>query len=344
MDTQTETKNVILGKTHPVMAQFELKVYLHQSKPWLNILVILYTLVSYYGGIALLLRHNVWLNIMGTILVSHGLIYGAFLGHELLHGSVFKKQHLNKLIAGIIRWITGMCYVPFHQAARGHIGHHLGLKSKFKGKSLTASLLASPKPVLTSLVVLEWCYFPIVTFLYLWWRNLAPFRLNQPLLQKLRVMFLLLVRGTMFTLLGMFSFKALSLYFLAYILMITIARFNQAFEHTSSYKDDPESRISFTTFSPVISKRYPWLDILVLNFSYHNAHHVMMSCPWYHLPTLDRHIFQGSEQHHLAWTSLLRNYHCFRITRLFSVSGSAVTQQGSIDLENFYGVQAALPF
>lgn len=344
MNIQSRIDNTTLGKNHPVLAQSELKIYLHQPKTWLNILVIIYTLTAYYGGIALLLFPSVWLNIVGTILVSHGLVYAAFLGHELLHGSVFKKRNLNELTALIIRWITGMCYVPFNQAAHGHIGHHLGIKSKSKGKGPLAVLLALPEPVVVGVVILEWLYFPIISFLYIWWRNFFPFRQGQPWPQKLRVLLLMLARGIMFTVLGIISFKALSLYFFAYLIMITVVRFNQAFEHTSSYTDDPESRISFTTFSPVISKKYSWLDMLVLNFSYHNAHHILMSCPWYHLPSLDRHIFQGHQEHHLAWVTLLQNYHRFRTTRLFSPSGEAIDQHGNVDIKNFYGVQAALPF
>lgn len=343
MNTQTQVDSTKLAITHPVLAQSELKAYLHQPKPLLNILVITYTLTAYYGGMILLLCSSVWLNVIGTILVGHGLVYAAFLGHELLHGSIFKKRKLNELTAGIIRWITGMCYVPFHQAAHGHIRHHLGIKSKVKGKRPMVALLALPKPILVGVVILEWLYFPIVTFLYLWWRNLSPFWQGEPWPQKLRVLLLILARGTMFTLVGMISFKALSLYFLAYIAMIMIARFNQAFEHTSGYTDDPQSQVSFTTFSPLISQKYPWLDLLVLNFSYHNAHHILMSCPWYYLPALDRHVFQGHQAHHLAWANLLRNYHLFRLTRLFS-SGQALDQQGNVDLENFYGVQAAFPF
>ena len=343
MNTQAKMAKT-LGKTHPVVAQSELKLYLHQPKPWLNILVIAYTLTTYYGGIILLLYPNVWLNAVGTILVCHGLVYAAFLGHELFHGSVFKKRKLNELTAVVIRWITGMCYVPFHQAARGHIGHHLGIKPKAKGKSPAAVFWALPKPIIVGVVILEWLYFPVVTFLYLWWRNLSPFWQGQPLPQKLRVLLLMLARGTMFTLLGLLSFKALSLYFFAYVAMITLARFSQTFDHTSSYNEDSESQISFTTFSPLISKKHPWLDLLVLNFSYHNAHHILMSCPWYHLPALDRHVFQGHEEHHLAWADLFRNYHRFRTTRLFSPSGPAIDQQGNVNLENFTGVQAALPF
>jgi fatty acid desaturase len=330
--------------TQTKLTRSDLTNYLHQPKPWLNILAIAYMLIAYYGGVVLLLSHNIMLNAIGTIFVFHGLVYAAFFGHELLHCNVFKKRRSNKLTAIVIRWLTGMCYVPFDRAARGHIGHHLGIMPKMNRINPMATFMALPKPILVAIAILEWFYIPIQTFLYLWWRNLIPFWMNRSFAEKIRLLLMMLVRGAMFVGLGIVSLKALCLYFFAYIAMLTILRFNQAFEHTSDYNNDPESQITFTTFSPMISRKYPWLDLLVLNFSYHNAHHILMSCPWYHLPTLDRQVFEENQKHHLAWGELLSNYHRFRIVRLFSYSGTPIDEQGNIDLKSFYGVNAALPF
>ena len=38
------------------------------------------------------------------------------------------------------------------------------------------------------------------------------------------------------------------------------------------------------TYSNLLSTRYPWLNLLVLNFCYHNVHHNKPSEPWYRLP------------------------------------------------------------
>lgn len=343
MNSQNTTQLVpILEMKSNILTKSELAAYLHQPKSWLNAVVITYTLIAYYGSLFLLLSSNGYLNAVGTLILCHSLVYAALFSHELLHGTVFKKRRLNELTAAIIRWQTGMCYLPFRQIVRGHIAHHLG--KNYQRKRLGTALLTLPKPLVSLIITLEWFYFPVTSFLYLWRRNLSPFWTKQPFHKKFRVLAIILVRGTMFSFLGIASFKALCLYFLAYIMMITIVRFNQAFEHTSGYIDDPESQRSFTTFSPLISKRNSWLDILVLNFGYHNAHHTLMFCPWYHLPTLDKHIFQGNDEHHLGWSELLGNYHRFRITRLFGDSGQTVDEQGNVNLEKFYGVQAALPF
>ncbi len=44
------------------------------------------------------------------------------------------------------------------------------------------------------------------------------------------------------------------------------------------------------TYSNLVSRRYPVLNLLILNFGYHNAHHERASVPWYRLPALHRQV------------------------------------------------------
>jgi fatty acid desaturase len=75
----------------------------------------------------------------------------------------------------------------------------------------------------------------------------------------------------------------------------------------------------------------------VLNFGYHNAHHAVMKCPWHSLHELDRDLFTGQEIHYLALPQLLKNYHRFRVSRIFSGQGKARDEQGNLKLDTFYG-------
>jgi fatty acid desaturase len=42
------------------------------------------------------------------------------------------------------------------------------------------------------------------------------------------------------------------------------------------------------TFSNPLSLRHPWVNLFVLNFGYHNAHHAKPTTPWFRLPALHR--------------------------------------------------------
>ncbi|MHC0068483.1 hypothetical protein ACWATR_37400, partial [Nostoc sp. UIC 10890] len=50
-----------------------------------------------------------------------------------------------------------------------------------------------------------------------------------------------------------------------------------------------------------------------------------------------RNLFAGQQTHHLTLSQLLKNYHRFRIARLFLGQGTAVDEQDNLELNNFYG-------
>lgn len=147
-----------------------------------------------------------------------------------------------------------------------------------------------------------------------------------------------------FGVLGWISLKALVLYFVSYIAMINILRFVDAFQHTyevfavgSELPKRDRAHEQANTFSNVISQRYKWLNLLLLNFGYHNAHHELMKCPWYSLPELDKELYSGKEIHYITLPELVGNYHRFRLSRVYSGQGTAVDAQGNRQLETFYG-------
>ncbi|MBD2461138.1 fatty acid desaturase [Oscillatoria sp. FACHB-1407] len=323
--------------------EVNLTSFLHRQKPVLNAIAIFYTLASYVGGIALLLLPNGWLNALGVVVLTHSLIYSAYLSHEFMHSSIFVGRRWNAFWGDVMLWLNGGCYGRFDDLAKRHIGHHVN-RVDFAGFDLPKALQQMPSWVRNSILTLEWLYFPVIS-LWLQWRSLtAPFWRADRREERSRIVAILLIRGALFTLLGFVSLKALLLYFVAYIGMITVLRWMDAFQHTyevipidQPLPDRDRAHEQENTFSTVLSLKHPWLNVLLLNFGYHNAHHELMKCPWYALPELDRTLFSGHEVHYIPLTQLLWNYHRFRITRIFSGQGVAVDQQRNPTPETFYG-------
>ncbi|MFB2771880.1 fatty acid desaturase [Pelatocladus sp. BLCC-F211] len=204
-----------------------------------------------------------------------------------------------------------------------------------------------PTPIRSSILVLEWLYFPAISFILQWRAITAPFWNPQRHDQRLRTIILLIVRSQLFILLGLVSLKALMLYFLAYIGLTTVLRIVDCFQHTYETFpiDSPIPKRDRTyeqanTFTTLISRRYWWLNLLLLNFGYHNAHHAFMKCPWYNLHELDKDLFTGRENYCLTLPLLLKNYHRFRVARLVKGQGKAVDEQGDFNLDTFYGAVA----
>jgi fatty acid desaturase len=86
-------------------------------------------------------------------------------------------------------------------------------------------------------------------------------------------------------------------------------RFDAAFEQRNTY-------------SNLVSRRHPWLNLLVLNFGYHNAHHARPTAPWYRLPALHRELYGDDIGPVLPFGNLLRAYHRYRVPRMLNADPS----------------------
>jgi fatty acid desaturase len=312
------------------------KLYLQHRQPLRNAIALLYTLTGYAGGIALLLAANGWLNAIGVVLLCHSLMYAGYLSHEFIHGTIYQSARFNHWGGNVMMWVTGNCYRPFSDMVKLHMGHHAGKVSPLQLGDVVRGL---PAGLRWAVLRLEWCYFPAMHF-FLKGRMLTLLLRQPGWALRSRILSLLLLRGLGFALLGYLNLKALLLYFLAYLLAVTLLRIEETFQHAVVPTADGGYE---QTFSPLLSERYGWLSLLFLNFSYHNAHHALPRCPWYNLPALDRDLSSDRPMHHLPLLQLLGNYHRFRLTRILEGSGQAVDQQGNFNLERFYGWMGPLP-
>ncbi|NER82823.1 MAG: fatty acid desaturase, partial [Leptolyngbya sp. SIO1D8] len=228
----------------------------------------------------------------------------------------------------------------FDDLSRRHIAHHVD-RVDFAGFDIVETLRALPKSIRWAILSLEWLYFPVITF-WLQWRGVLKTWRNPD--QRLRIAVTLMIRGMLLASLGWISFKALVLYFVAHVGMINLLRWMDAFQHTyevipigTSVPERSRKHEQANTFSTLISPRYRWLNLLLLNFGYHNAHHEIMKCPWHSLPALDHLLFQGNEVHYLPLSQLILSYHRFRIKRIFSGQGQGTDEDRQPTPDRFYG-------
>lgn len=324
-------------------ASVDIQTYLHRQKPLWNAIAILYTFLGYAGGIAIFLLPNGWLNALGVVLLTHSLIYSAYLSHEFMHGTIFKSRRWNVILGKAMLWLNGGCYYGFQALTNQHIAHHIERVDVFTF-DIPAAIQQQPRLIRHGIVALEWLYFPIVSFWSRWRSITAPWWNPERRDEQARTTMVIAIRGVMFTFLGLTSLKALLLYLLSYIGMIAVLRWMDAFQHT--YEAFPPGTIlpkrdraheQANTFSNLLSRRYRWLNLLLLNFGYHNAHHAVMKCPWHSLHELECELFKGNEAQYISLSQQLINYHRFRITRLFAGQGQAVDEHKNPCLEKFYG-------
>lgn len=326
------------------MQQIDSGKYLQKDKPLWNWLVIVYISLGYCAGVALLIQASIGSNLLGIILVTHTLILSAYMAHEFVHGTVFRSMKFNLLAGEAVQWLNGTCYCSFHNMSRLHIAHHVQ-KTDFVDYDLPNLLHSFPHLVRQLILILEWLCFPALFFLLQWRAITAPYWNKDRHSERLRVTVTLLLRGGMFTCLGWNSPKALFGYFFCFTTMVTVIRLIDAFQHT--YKLTPTGKTVIkrdldyeqsNTFSILFTEQCRWVNLLILNFGYHNAHHALMKCPWYSLPKLHEDLSQHQKVFSIDTKKLLTFYHRHRIKRIFLGEGKVKSDQSELDMSEFFGI------
>jgi fatty acid desaturase len=159
---------------------------------------------------------------------------------------------------------------------------------------------------------------------------IAPFAYEEKKPQRTRVLSIIAIRLSLFAIILWLSPLAALGYVIAYLLFITFLRFMDNFQH--SYEiyyqlNDPafvpplkgnREYEETHTYSNLLSARWPVLNLLALNFSYHNAHHTKPTLGWYKLPGLHDQLYHGQCPQQLGFWPQLLSFHRHRVARIQS--------------------------
>ena len=301
-------------------------------------LVIAYTLSAWPLGIYLMTQRSPWLDAVGVLLVSHALIYSAYLLHDCAHHAVLSTGAQNDRLGILLGWINGACLASYARLKRKHLRHHAD-RLDVVTFDYRAALGAAPRFVRQLALALEWAYIPAVELIMRGMIIAMPFQQGAAR-ERFRMIGLLAIRLAAFAALALISLRAILLYALAYLIFLTVLRFMDAFQHTYDVfvsrslepaPLDPRRTRQYeyeNTFSNIVSLRQPLLDLLVLNFGYHNAHHVRPGEPWYRLPALHAELFGPGDKQVLGFGALVASFHRHRVARVLATDYGEVTAGG----------------
>lgn len=305
---------------------------------WPNTLAIGFSLAGYGVGVWLLTLESLGLNALGVLVLAQALIYAAYLIHEFAHQTIFKSRRLNDVFGEIMSWLTGSCYARFDDLRKKHIRHHAD-RADVITFDWRAAFNKSPRWFQQTVIVLEWLYIPAVELIMHAFVMALPFFSPYHRDMLARVIGVFAVRAALFGLLGWYAPKALPLYALAYLIFLTVLRFMDAFQHTyEAYPilegkmpdiDRKDKQYEYeNTYSNLISVRWPALNLLTLNFAYHNAHHARAGEPWYRLPALHESLYGPQDPQVLPAVTLLKTFHKNRVRRVVDPSYGEVAPAG----------------
>jgi fatty acid desaturase len=294
-----------------------------------NILAITYVLLGYILGIWLMVSNNLSSALLGTLWFAHAMIIAAYLFHEFAHDTVFARHQINTWGGVLMTWFTGSCYARYENLRHKHVRHHVDRADviSLDTKHLIQSLSS---PLRQFILFLEWCYIPAVELLMHAFVIALPFLREARRADRKRVVAIICLRGAIFATLAYYSMQALLLYAIAYLIMLTVLRFADAFQHTydafvilendkvPNDKTRDRTYEHSNTYSNFVSVRWPILNLLILNFPYHNAHHEQLAVPWYRLPALHNKLYGHTNGQVIPMAKLLLPFHLHRVRRVLS--------------------------
>jgi len=318
---------------------FSLKYAGMKRFEWPTFLVVSYTLLGWPFGIWMLTRPETWLNAVGVLLIAHTLVYSAYVIHDCAHHAVFATATGNDRLGVLMSWVNGACIASYPRLKKKHLRHHSD-RLDVVTFDYRAALRRTPAWARRSVLALEWAYVPAVELLMRGMIVAAPFASGSAA-GRSRVVLVLTARLALFAAVALISVRAVLLYMLAYLMFLTILRFMDAFQHTyevfasrslESAAPDPRRDLRYeyeNTYSNLLAERWWWLNVLVLNFPYHNAHHVRPGVPWYRLPALHRSLYGGQDPQVIPCRELLVSYHRHRVARVLAENYGSVSAAGN---------------
>jgi fatty acid desaturase len=304
-----------------------------------NGLALLYVAAGYVLGLAALIHGGLLLSVVGTLWLGHAMTIAAYLLHECGHNTIFKKNIHNARLGAVLTWVTGSCYGTYEDIRVKHFRHHVDSADVmwFESRKFFNS-----HPLFGRVVqFLEWLYIPAHDLVMHAIMVVGAFCIPARRSQRLRNGIVIVVRGTAFAALAWNFPRAALGYAIAYLLMMTVLRFMDALQH--DYGGVPVlfedvvmphrgDRIyeQAHTFSNPLSLRHPWLNLLVLNFGFHNAHHAQPITPWFRLPALHRKLYGDSTDRVILFWPSWKSFHRYRVSR---VVGESTSEEGEAYLE-----------
>lgn len=286
---------------------------------------LLYVHLAYFGGAALILSLKPLLMVFGTLAIAHGMVIASYLIHECGHNSLFKVPRHNAMLGSALNWLTGGCYGTYEDLRAMHMRHHVD-NADVIGFDHREYLARHPVQLAVARV-LEWLYIPAVELLMHGMLMLAPFVFPEKRDQRLRVVKIIAIRFSLLLALFWYSPIAFACYLAAYGIFLTALRFMDALQHNydlvlASAGADGEIRRGDReyeqshTFSNPVSLRHPWLNLVTLNFGYHNAHHARPTTPWHELPRLHESLYGKNATCVIPFGRQLASFHRNRVARV----------------------------
>lgn len=293
---------------------------------WYHGGAVIYTFSVYLAGLwGLVFSTTIPGRVLAVLAVAHGMIIAAYLVHECGHNTIFKKIQHNARLGRFMSWICGASYGTFEDIRYKHFRHHAD-NDDVVWFDYEKFFHEHPR-TLRITRILEFFYIPAHCMLMHVIMVFTSFVIPERRSQRARNMTVIAIRGGVFVAALIYVPLAAALYVIAYILLIHVLRFMDSLQHDYEYhtnlftgersgrRGDYEWEQEHT-FSVPLSSRWPVVNLLTLNFGYHNAHHARPNQPWYRLPHIHQELYGDDPERVIPFLVQLKICHQGRVERI----------------------------
>lgn len=302
-------------------------------------------------GAALACRAEVLAILVSTGFIAVAKIWAWYLSHDCAHNSVFRSKRANTLLGECLSALNGLSFFSFDDYRKDHNRHHA---EKIDLTGFDSKRFSKNHPELFEIIAfLERLYIPAYYYL-IKISNVYQAIVSGGRHGAVRAIVSSCLYAVMFTAFAWISMPLVLVWLVASIARIHVVRFVDCFQHSYQQvppQDDGVSNDKLyeiqNTFSVPVARRLTFLNLIILNFGYHTAHHCFPTCPWYMLPTLERRITEQLELHdevrslrekNYSFTQFLVAYHRNHLLRMISDDeGRPYDANGSFSIQHFTG-------
>lgn len=278
---------------------------LRDREGWKTLVAVSYTILGNVAALVWMLRLKKYhedaslfsvQSFLSILLAAHAKMIAAYMVHETCHDSIFVAKQDNRRLGILCLWMSGCPYVDFGHVKHMHIAHHVDRTDLVEFDYRT--FVKSHALIQNVILALEYVGIPAVEIIMHLRQALLPLVAPQRLPESNRASRIRSASiGTPVILLWywwLWRRGVLLPQTMSGIILLHVLALNDAFHHTyeaafpHDYTPGPGNRTAQyeedNTFSNVWSTSWPALNVLMLNFGYHNAHHKRPMVPWHALP------------------------------------------------------------
>lgn len=284
------------------------------------------------------------------LLIALAKIWSWYLSHDCAHNAVFRSKKSNSIVGECLSFLNGLSFFSFEAYRKDHVRHHAE-RIDIGGFDSISFSIAYPK-LFRVIAFAETIYLPAFYYL-IKIINIYHVIFSGSRRDATRGVGSLCIYAVAYVTFARSSLMLVLVWQASSFIRIHVVRFVDCFQHSFQQVYVDGEKLTHgklyeiqNTFSVPVARKFTFLNLIILNFGYHTAHHCFPTCPWYMLPKLESAIIEqlrlygvsDAREESITFFNFLDAYHRGRLSRVVSTDeGQPYDADGKFSTHQFTG-------